>query len=69
FKKFYPGEMADEIAKNLTNVQAARVPYGDPRFPNAADALSVEIVNVLTGSKDAAAAMKAAQAAMDEAMQ
>ena len=51
------------------NVQAARVPYGDPRFPNAADALSVEIVNVLTGSKDAAAAMKAAQAAMDEAMQ
>ena len=69
FKKFYPGEMADEIAKNLTNVQAARVPYGDPRFPNAADALSVELVNVLTGSKDAAAAMKAAQAAMDEAMQ
>lgn len=69
FKKFYPGEMADEIAKNLTNVQAARVPYGDPRFPNAADALSVEIVNVLTGSKDPAAAMKAAQAAMDEAMQ
>ena len=32
-------------------------------------ALSVELVNVLTGSKDAAAAMKAAQAAMDEAMQ
>jgi ABC-type glycerol-3-phosphate transport system substrate-binding protein len=69
FKKFYPGEMADEIAKNLTNVQAARVPYGNPRFPNAADALSVELVNVLTGSKDPAAAMKAAQAAMDEAMQ
>ena len=69
FKKFYPGDMATEIAQNLANVQPARVPYGDPRFPNAADALSVEIVNVLTGQKDAAAAMKAAQSAMAEAMQ
>jgi multiple sugar transport system substrate-binding protein len=69
FKKFYPGDMAAEISQNLTNVQAARVPYGDPRFPNAADALSVELVNVLTGSKDAATAMKDANAAMAEAMQ
>jgi multiple sugar transport system substrate-binding protein len=69
FKRFYPGDMAAEISQNLTNVQAARVPYGDPRFPNAADALSVEIVNVLTGSKDAATAMKDAKTAMAEAMQ
>ena len=69
FKKFYPGDMAAEIAQNLANVQASRVPYGDPRFPNAADALSVELVNVLTGAKDAATAMKDANAAMIAAME
>lgn len=69
FKKFYPGDMAAEIAQNLANVQASRVPYGDPRFPNAADALSVELVNVLTGAKDAPTAMKDAKAAMIAAME
>jgi multiple sugar transport system substrate-binding protein len=68
FKTFFPGDSAAEISKSLASVQPSRVPFSDPKFPAVVDALSVEIVNVLTGSKQVDAAMADADAAMLRAM-
>ena len=68
FKKFFPGDSAAEISKSLASVQPSRVPFSDPKFPAVVDALSVEIVNVLTGSKNVDAAMADADTAMLRAM-
>jgi multiple sugar transport system substrate-binding protein len=68
FKKFYPGDSAAEIAKTLAAVQPATVPYSHPRFPAVVDALSVELVNVLTGTKEVAAALADADGAMNQAL-
>lgn len=67
FRKFYPGDTAAEISKTLASVQPLRVPYSDPKFPPVVDALSIEIVNVLTGTKDVETAMKDAAAGMTRA--
>lgn len=68
FKKFFPGDTAAEISKSLATVQPARVPYSDPKFPQVVDAISVELVNILTGSTDIDAGMAAADAAVTRVM-
>ena len=68
FKKFYPGDTAAEISKSLASVQSARVPYADPKFPAVADALSVELVNILTSGKDVKTGMADAKTAIIQAI-
>ena len=66
FTQFYPGNSAAEISKSLASVQPQRVPFSDPKFPQVVDAISVELVNILTGTKEVDAAMEAGSAAVDE---
>lgn len=66
FTQFYPGNSAAEISKSLASVQPGRVPYSDPKFPQIVDAISVELVNILTGTKEVDAAMEAGSAAVDQ---
>lgn len=67
FLDFYPHGMAEEIVANLNAVEPELVPYSRPTFPKEADALSVELVNVLTGDKSPEQAMKDATPAMARA--
>lgn len=68
FKKFFPGDTAAEISKSLASVQPARVPYSDPKFSAVVDAISIELVNVLTGSTDVEAGMASADAAVNRVL-
>lgn len=67
FLSFYPGDTATEITANLAAVQPERVPYALASFPEQADALGLELVNVLTEGKDVKAALDAAAGAMEKA--
>jgi multiple sugar transport system substrate-binding protein len=67
FLSFYPGDTATEITANLAAVQPDRVPYGLASFPEQADALGLELVNVLTQGKNVQAALDAAARAMEKA--
>ena len=67
FLSFYPHDTADEIVANLAAVEPDRVPYARPTFPKEADALSVELLKVLTDNKPAKAAMSDAAARMAKA--
>jgi multiple sugar transport system substrate-binding protein len=66
FTQYYPGNSAAEVSKSLATVQPERVPFSNPKFPQVVDALSVELVNILTGSKDVDAAMENANTAVDQ---
>ncbi|MCX5516741.1 ABC transporter substrate-binding protein [Kaistia algarum] len=68
FTKFFPGNTAAQVSKSLASVQPERVPFSDPKFPQVVDALSVELVNILTGSKDVDTGMNDANTAVDEVM-
>jgi multiple sugar transport system substrate-binding protein len=68
FIKFYPGQSAAQISRNLTKVEPARVPFSNPKFPQVADAVSVELVNILASGKDVDKAMEDANAAVDQVM-
>lgn len=52
FLSFYPGGAASEITANLAVVEPNRVPYARATFPQEADALALELVNILTNGKD-----------------
>lgn len=69
FLSFYPEDTAVEISANLAAVQPDRVPYARPTFPEEADALGLELVNVLTEGKDIRKALSDAAAGMAKASQ
>lgn len=68
FTQYYPGNSAAEVSKSLASVQPARVPFSDPKFPQVVDAVSIELVNILTGSKEVDPAMEDANRAVEEVM-
>lgn len=67
FLSFYPDDTADEIVANLAAVQPERVPYARPSFPQEADALGLELVNILSDGKGVQRALDDAVAGMREA--
>lgn len=67
FLSFYPGDTATEITANLGAVQPERVPYSLASFPKQADALGLQLVNVLTNGKSVKSALDDAAAAMEKA--
>lgn len=68
FTQYYPGNSAAEVSKSLASVQPDRVPFSDPKFSQVVDAVSIELVNILTGSKDVDKAMEDANGAVDQVM-
>lgn len=68
FTQYYPGNSAAEVSKSLATVQPARVPFSDPKFSQVVDAVSVELVNILTSTKEVDQAMEDANVAVDDVM-
>ncbi len=68
FVGFYPGNSSAEISKSLASVQAERVPFGEPKFPQVVDAIAVELVNALTSSGDVDVALENANAEVTKIM-
>ncbi|MFV0253287.1 MAG: ABC transporter substrate-binding protein [Beutenbergiaceae bacterium] len=68
FLSFYPSDTATEITANLEAVQTERVPYARPTFPQEADALALELVNILTNGKNIQTALDDAVVGMQAAL-
>ncbi|MBA7508091.1 hypothetical protein ES705_00011 [subsurface metagenome] len=62
----YPGNYQKATLDSISMVEPERTPYYYPEWPEIADIVSAEIINVMTGVKDSQTAMDDAAAAVDK---